>query len=432
MMEMAHEAILSLGDRTGSSNIAIGRYILAHNDHLEDNKMFKSRLNAALKSAVKANKFKKIKNSYKIIPKKKKKQTTTKPTQLLELESKLSPLELQALRIKQAKEREAEETKLALQKQEQERLERIKKRRFPMEDTKLHSQDVELHVKPNVPKRPSLPYFFQATVPFEQRVMGGKTPSSILTNSKVDQLEYGNRGLVPELLQVYHFFRGDIHFTLPKHESLVPEFGLSNLLHAVEEVVNGNAKKSRLVPPLLSHLFVTSLQLLLTTTTTTTTQYENGRFANDFEKLASALSAASWGEVCVCYMNAMERYYTSNASVNEAVVPCGIIDVPYLMGVNGATSAAAAAVTPAKVQDSEDLYLPDGYCAYLGNPHGILAIAHAKLQKMDPWNLKAEELMALLRALTDDILGSNPDIANDLARRYVFLFHIVMRSIYFL
>jgi hypothetical protein len=240
----------------------------------------------------------------------------------------------------------------------------------------------------------------------------------------VDHLEYGSRGLVPDLLQVYHFFRGDVHFQNDQDTPLVPEFTLNHLMFAVDEIINGNAKKSRLVPPLISHLFVTSLQLLTNQRNhddDESTTVQERKLQKDLSKLSSALTPASWAEVCVLYMSAMERYYTSSASIDPNVLPCGKIDVPYLMRATNVPEPMTPGVTKQSNEDLVEDVLPEGYCAYLGNPHGTLAIAHSKLQKLDPWNLRAEELMALLRALSDDILASSPDIAHDLARRYVSL-----------
>lgn len=444
MMEMAQDAIVSLGDRTGSSSIAISRFIL-QNYNLEDNKTFKSRLNAALKSAVKANKFQKVRNSYKLNAeyakreREKKKKTSKKHKGALqqeekkiaqqrqkELEDKMTPQQLSVLRDKQAKERQAQRKREEAEKLAKERQERIRRRRFPMEDTKLHLEDKELAVKPpaDVTRRPNLPYFFHATLALDDPRRHGKTPAHILNNSKVDHLEYGSRGLVPDLLQVYHFFRGDVHFQNDQDTPLVPEFTLNHLMFAVDEIINGNAKKSRLVPPLISHLFVTSLQLLTNQRNhddDESTTVQERKLQEDLSKLSSALTPASWAEVCVLYMSTMERYYTSSASIDPNVLPCGKIDVPYLMRATNVPEPMTPGVTKQSNEDLVEDVLPEGYCAYLGNPHGTLAIAHSKLQKLDPWNLRAEELMALLRALSDDILASSPDIAHDLARRYVSL-----------
>ena len=292
-----------------------------------------------------------------------------------------------------------------------------------MEDTKLHLEDKELGVKPpeDVTRRPYLPYLFQATLPLEDPKRKGKTPGTILTASKCDHLEYGSRGLGTDLLAVYHFFRGDVHYT--GDEPLVPDFTVKHLMYAVDEVLNGNAKRSRMVPPLISHLFVTCLKLL-TMTTTSPAKDETAnekRLREDLSKLAAGLSPASWGEVCALYMDTMERYYTSNASVDPNVLPSGVIDIRYLMR----STDTAEPMTPAVAKKTDDdvtanAVLPDGYCAYLGNPHSTLARGHGKLLKQDPWNLTAEELMALLRALTDDILASKPEIGEDLAKRYVY------------
>ena len=201
MLEMAQEAIVSLGDRTGSSNIAISRYIL-ENFNLQDNKTFKSRLNTTLKSAVKANKFKKVRNSYKLdaeYAKKerdKHKKTTKKQKEALEqqekmvaekrqkeLEANMTPQQLKVLRAQQAKERQAQRKRDEAAKLAKERQERIRRRRFPMEDTKLHAEDLELGVKPpaDVTRRPNLPYFFHATLALDDPRRHGKTLATILT-----------------------------------------------------------------------------------------------------------------------------------------------------------------------------------------------------------------------------------------------------------
>jgi hypothetical protein len=111
-------------------------------------------------------------------------------------------------------------------------------------------------------------------------------------------------------------------------------------------------------------------------------------------------------------MDTMERFYTTNASVDPNILPSGVIDIHYLMR----STHVAKPMTPAKAQ-TESTVLPDGYGAYLGNPHGALARGQAKLWKQDAWNLSAEELMALLRALTDDVLAMKPEIGEDIARR---------------
>jgi histone H1/5 len=418
MLEMVQDAIVAMGDRTGSSSIAIAKYVVSENS-MEDTKTFRSRLNLCLKSAVKTKRFKKVRNSYKIEPaflkkeRDRKKRASAKKSEatlqkeeqekklkeknkLEEIEKDMTPEELQAHKEMQANEKEALEKKEEAERLKKERAERIKKRRFPMEDTKLHLEDKELGVKPpeDVTRRPALPTFF---------------PNKAA--SKADNLEYGSWGVVTDLLAVYHFFRGDVHFTLGEETPLVPEFTLKHLKYAVDEVLNGNAKRSRMVPPLISHLFVVSLQLLLTPTSVDGTAHER-RLRKDLSKLAAGLSPASWGEVCALYMDAMERFYTTNASVDTNVLSSGVIDIHYLMR----STNVAIPMTPATTK-TELAVLPDGYCAYLGNPHSTLARGQAKLLKQDAWNLSAEELMALLRALIDDVLAMKPEIGEDIARR---------------
>lgn len=428
MLQMVHDAIVAMADRTGSSQIAIAKYIISENSNMEDTKTFRSRLNVTLKIAVKNKRFKKIRNSYKIhaaflqkerdkkkrIRSKKigadqKKASTENNNKLQQEIHKMSPEELKAHEEKLLREKAARVAREEAERIKKERAERIKKRRFPMEDTKLHAEDKELGVKPpeDVTRRPALPYFF--------------------TNNKAASqshyLEYGSQGLVTDFLQVYHFFRGDVHFTLADETTttlLVPEFTLKHLKYSVDQVLNGNAKRSRMVPPLISHLFVTCLQLLLMTTTTLVegqTAHER-RLQKDLAKLAAGLSPASWGEVCALYMDAMERFYTSNASVDPNVLPSGVIDIHYLMHASNIPEP----ITPLLKSQTESSLsalqaLPDGYCAYFGNPHSALARGQAKLLKQDPWNLSAEELMALLRALTDDILATKPEIGEDICKR---------------
>jgi len=67
-LEMAHEAIVALKDRTGSSAPAISKWILTNNEHAKSAppNIFKSRLNLSIKQGVKDGRFTKVKGSYKI------------------------------------------------------------------------------------------------------------------------------------------------------------------------------------------------------------------------------------------------------------------------------------------------------------------------------------------------------------------------------
>jgi hypothetical protein len=79
--------------------------------------------------------------------------------------------------------------------------------------------------------------------------------------------------------------------------------------------------------------------------------------------------------------------------------------------------------TPAMSADADESNdpvshpLPIGYTGYLGDPNGVLYRAHHKLARQDPWLLTAEELMALLRALTEDILATRPAASRDFTER---------------
>ena len=58
--------------------------------------------------------------------------------------------------------------------------------------------------------------------------------------------------------------------------------------------------------------------------------------------------------------------------------------------------------------------LPNGFQGYLGDQNGVLFKAHHKLGKQDPWLLTAEESLALLRTLTDDIFARHASIGEDM------------------
>ena len=412
-LQLVHDAIVALKDRTGSSQPAILKYLLAEHPQLEGPQL-RSRVNQALKAGVQKERFTKIKSSYKISAAFKAKLRAAKRKSPASLQQK-NAKRLQQLQKTLAPDEFAKAKKDLLNKEEaaqkkaQQRADRLKKRRFPMEDTRLHAEDKELGVKPpaDVTTRPYLPYFWHLTMPLNHPERQGKTGSTVLTASKVDHLDSGSRGLVPDLLQVYHFFRGDVHF------GAVPEFTLQQLVYATEQVVVGNAKRSRLVPPLLVHLFVTCLQILCGGPQPQQGVTERQLFADLNEYLLPALSPASWADVCYWYMDAMERYYCSVGQEAEGLPPLNI-DLEYLLGVR---DVAVVPLTPAKSFTEMSTTLPEGYQAYLGDDRGALFRAHSKLGKMDPWMLSAEEMMALLRALTDDVLANHPATMDDMAAR---------------
>jgi histone H1/5 len=453
-----HQAIVALADRTGSSQPAIGKWILQNHDSLGGNAQFKNHLNAALKQGVKANHFVKIKASYKIaaawkekerakkrkvVAAKKqalvKKKTVTKAVtlkeakeqnrkKLQEVSESLTGEELTKLKAKMARQEESARQRQDAERKVKERAERLRRRRFPMEDTKLHAEDRELAVKPpvDVIGRPYLPYFWHCTLPFDHELRAGKTSSQVLNASKVDGRDHGSFGLVPDVLQVYHFFRGDVHWSGDDVDNaIVPDFSLQHLMNAVEQVSTGNSRKGRMVPPLIAHLFVTCLQMLcqepVNNDDGSVSPAELKLRRDLYEHLKPALSPASWGDVCFLYMDAMNRYYTTDATQDVNIVQALNTDTAFLLGVQDhAVVPMTPAVTAASVLQKEEdtlVLLPAGYQGYLGDERGVLMRAHAKLARQDPWQLTAEELMALLRALTDDVLAMHSAISEDIAAR---------------
>eukprot|EP00977_Amphora_coffeiformis_P022361 scaffold10856_cov229-Amphora_coffeaeformis.AAC.12 len=463
---MIHEAIVAIKDRTGSSIPALKKYILTEYPQL-DGPHFKNRFNNGLKSGLKTERFDKgkyistndlwrrsivcsmkktnsptspsVRQSYKISSKykekqraKKKKATRVKQAKKKALTAEernkqrmdqlkrkeLTPEELAKAKATLAAKAAAEKRREEQERAARERADRIKRRRFPMEDTRLHQEDKELHVRPpsDVTARPYLPYFWQITLPLDDPARKGKTSDSILRHSKVDNLDISSRGLVPDLLQVYHFFSGDVNFTnvtsISDDETLVAPFKLSHLIFATDEIIQGNAKRSRLIPPLISHLFVVSLQLLCQVPEPPSSDDKVELAAFHFRKelnkyLLPALNPASWPDICFLYMDAMERFYSVDVSIGPNSLPPMATDLSYLLGL-----------TDQRSNDNETLpSLPEGYGAYLGDYRGALYKAHEKLGRQEAWLLTAEEIIALLRALSDDVLATYPDIVNDMNSR---------------
>jgi len=423
MIEMILEAIRSLKDRKGSSQIAIQKFILGNWQNIQDNNTFRSRLLKALKQGVKAGQLQKIKASYKVSAEFKKKEKARKSKEnakkqaerkkknaeglvkrkeanekkrkqeLEDRKKSLSKEELAALAKKEEERLAKQKLKEENERKAKERAERLRKRRFPMEDTKLHNEDKELGVTApkEVKRRPQLPYFFQLA-----------DSSKAASASKCDSLDYDNRGIVSDLLQIYHFFHGDVGFVdilaEQSNQKVIADFGLSHLMYAVDEILNGNCKKSKLVPPLITHLFVACLQILTAPT------LENDGLSNDLQSLGKALTPASWSEVCSMYMECMERYYSTSASLGGNVLEPGYTDLEYLFRMSDTVN---------------DQYVENNGSGYFGIHalNSVLGRAYDKLSKQDPWTLSAEELLVLLRALTDDVLATRPDISLHISER---------------
>ena len=111
----------------------------------------------------------------------------------------------------------------------------------------------------------------------------------------------------------------------------------------------------------------------------------------------------------------MERYYTSDVSLEDGVLPGdGKLDMSHYLDKDSLGTEQIIDIA----EESGDDKLPARYNSYLGDMQGSLAKGFSKLQSQnEPWSLKADELMAILRALTDDILARMPDLAIDIAGR---------------
>ena len=140
------------------------------------------------------------------------------------------------------------------------------------------------------------------------------------------------------------------------------------------------------------------------------------RLQEDLTKLREGLNAVSWSQICFFYMDLMERYYTSDVSVEDGVLPGeGKLDMSYVWDEDQMEVEDTNEVKQENGDDNEMLHRCKGY---LGDSQGILMKIYGKLQNQnEPWTLKADELMALLRTLIDDILARRPDLAEDITGR---------------
>jgi len=354
---------------------------------------------------------------------------------------KAAMIKEEALRIKAEEKVEAAIVKAKVLAKARALAERIRKRKFPMDDLKLIVEDKELNVKPphGICSLPFLPFSLSQAYSENQPLTKKATPKSII-NSCTNTLSSGSRGLISDVLQVYHFFRGDVGYG--RTYDTTPEFTLKHLMYAVNEINLGNTKSSCVVPPLISHLFLAALRILTEPddeldedSISEGSEYEvihppdHIRMQSDLSKLRIALNESSWGEVVVYYMDMMERLYATDVSTeSKSTVLRGVpIELEYdtvADGINeeGNTTDINLGATSYGVKESG---LPDGFDGYLGPPGCTLSRAYTKLSAHDPWTLSAEELMALLRALVDDILAEKSDLANDIANREMDLFQLL-------
>ncbi len=448
-VEMIHEAIVAIKDRTGSSAIAISKWILSHYQHAAsiNQNMFKSRMNMALKQGVKEDRFMKVRASFKINPewtkkqrakeaaKKKAEQKKKKELEKLsqkkkeemakkkaeaekkKKEANMTPEERAAAEDRKKKKEEAEKKKKWIADQ-------LKRRRFPIEDTRLHAENKEWGVRPrkDVTRPPALPDTLACIIPPHLRTgdrkWSSKNACSNVVHTGGNLSELGpdrDRGLITDVLQVWHFFCGDVG--LADESFPVPKFSVKTMFYALDEVLSGNAKAAKALPPLITHLFVTALKMLTASEETSSdAEPVDLRLKADLAKLAGGLNAVSWSQIFCYYAELMESYYTSDLSLESDVLPNeGKLDMSYFwnnvkMDVDNDEPKSEASTE---------------YNAYIGNPSGVFAKALSKLQRqVEPWALSAEELMAMLRTLTDDIMSKRSDLSEDMLGRGAKLYEL--------
>ena len=479
-IDMIHGAIKALKERSGSSVPAITKYLLANFDHLKQTKpnTIKHNISLGIKNGCKENRFTRVKGSYKLnqewvkierakerakeaarrkkerarqkeLEKQKKKknevdakkkaaeakirkaeQERLRKERLAEEERKrienMTPEEKAELERKKAEAAERQRIKDEAERRKKEIADRIKKRRYPMEDFVLMAEDKQFGLKyppEDVSKRPNMPYLLSAVVQHDGR--SGRTPQAVREASTCSDLSTGSRGLVSDMMQVYHFFCGDVGYGMINAD-VVPSFSFENLIFAADEMIKGNSKVARTLPPLISHLFVSSLRIL-----TGADGSRNGliydekeieslspqevRLRDDLIKLGSGINVVSWASICVFYMDAMERFFTTDASVNKGKLPGIPIDPDFFKEDMG--NGDQLDLADAMMADTEVSVLPEGYSGYIGSSGSATFRAFVKLSKSDPWTLTAEEAFALLRTLTDDILSNDPDLSKNIIDR---------------
>jgi hypothetical protein len=136
----------------------------------------------------------------------------------------------------------------------------------------------------------------------------------------------------------------------------------------------------------------------------------------DLTKLKQSLSAASWPETLVCYMNAMQRFHTSDATRGNNAWP----GIPIIMGGDDDDAMMS--------EDETESDLPNGYGGYVGPLGCSLNRGYIKLQRHDSWYLSADELIAALRALTDDIFAMKPSLSREMEERDQKLFDLLKQK----
>jgi hypothetical protein len=131
-----------------------------------------------------------------------------------------------------------------------------------------------------------------------------------------------------------------------------------------------------------------------------------------------AMSINKRSQVAFFYIDLMERYYTSDVSVEDGVLSGDDkFGMRYYWDTNTTEDEQIETDHTSKGDDGNYL-VSNKFRAYLGDSQGVLEKGFSKLQQQkEPWTLNAAELMAILRTLTDDVLAKRPDLAEDIAGR---------------
>jgi len=301
-----------------------------------------------------------------------------------------------------------------------------------MDDLELIAEDKELGVKRSaaISRQPFLPLTMSSLLKFDERPHSRKTTSSTIVNACTATMSPGNRSIMSDVLQVYHFFRGDVGYSRI-FPSTVPNFSLKHLLYAVNEVMIMNAKKSQLIPPLISQLFYTALKIL------TDPHEEDWELASededekkkwkvlkqDLTKLGLILNEASWGQTLMCYIDLMDRFYSSDATLDPNALPGYPITLVEENDESDSSDIVLDENTSEETEneqnstDDNQKGFVDGYHGYIGSSDSAINKGYTKLLRYDPWYLTAEELIAMLRVLTDDILAMKANMGREFAQR---------------
>jgi len=411
---MIHEAIKTLGDRSGSSVPAIQKWILHHYPpanviNVRAMTSFKHSFSMGLKTGIKAGRFTKIKNSYKLNVdwvKKEKAQVRAKEN-ARKIKEKMRKKKIEEERAKRKKDEQAkkegekkkkdeerlkkeieekarkmaekekenvvtkeelakiEAKKIAEEERKEKiriRAERIRKRKFPMDDLRLIEEDKELTVRNVLPRRPQLSHAF-----------GGLL----------------SKTLVSDAMEVFWCFSGAMSGRLNYY---APDFSLDMLAHSLHEIASGNSRKSRSLPPLIVHLFTAALRFLTQGySKNAELSEEEKQIKKDLENLNQAISPISWPEVIYHYFDVMEQYYISQ---------------------------------PGDEMDFNENGHGDVHSGYLGPTDGPLAKVWIKLGSKDCWFLSVDEVLILLKSLCNDMLGELT-VCEDIGAKHVELYEFL-------